>query len=377
MRLLIIITFFLLTFFKVKGQNIDVPFSVVEIPPIFKGCQGNKEQLKKCTKTKLMKHFGKNFDIVGLAEELGLSSGRKRMYIKFVIDKSGNIVNIETKSTFSIQEIESEVKRVLKLLPKLSPGKQGNTPVRVSYLFPLVFVVDSVVSNEMKKKNTLEKENAYNLYVKNQKKDIANKIARKIYYKATGKYGTPSVSISNISINNDELKMNVKISWEETSNLTIMKLIRTIAGGKTKCWVKGNVKVDLNSNNEIKFRETESNDAYSQRVNWTKNGDVIIGTMAAIGYASWEGAKWAGRNGYLGDGTLSDNDDKPCYEIINKSSPNIINGMIKYTVKCRNGKTEIITYYPNKGEYSTTLLSAAFHKNLTFEDAIKDYCKCN
>jgi len=68
--------------------------------------------------------------------------------------------------------------------------------------------------------------------------------------------------------------------------------------------------------------------------------------------------------------------EKPCYVIIDKST-NFISRTISYEVKCRDGDTEIINYYPNKGEYSNTLLSPLFTKHTSFSEAIKDYCGCN
>lgn len=68
--------------------------------------------------------------------------------------------------------------------------------------------------------------------------------------------------------------------------------------------------------------------------------------------------------------------EKPCYAIIDKST-NFLSGTITYKVKCRDGDTEFISYYPNKGTYSNTLLSPLFTRHISFSDAIKDYCGCN
>ena len=67
----------------------DVSFMIIEDVPVFPGCKGNKEELKKCFSKKVQKHFSRKFD-ADLPNELGLSAGRKRVFIGFKIDKNGN-----------------------------------------------------------------------------------------------------------------------------------------------------------------------------------------------------------------------------------------------------------------------------------------------
>ena len=117
----------------------DVSFMIIEDVPVFPGCKGNKQQLKKCFSQKVQRHFNRKFD-AELPNELGLSPGRKRVFIAFKIDKTGNIVNIQARAPHP--KIKSEVVSVMKKLPRMKPGKQRGKPVGVKYSIPFTLVVE-------------------------------------------------------------------------------------------------------------------------------------------------------------------------------------------------------------------------------------------
>ncbi len=112
----------------------DVPFTIIEDVPVFPGCKGNKKQLKNCFNKKMQKHFQKKFDS-DLPNELGLSSGKKRIIMLFKIDRSGNVVDIRAKAPHP--RLQKEAVRIVKLLPKMTPGKQRGKPVGVKYTLPV------------------------------------------------------------------------------------------------------------------------------------------------------------------------------------------------------------------------------------------------
>ena len=60
----------------------EVPFAVIEEAPIYPGCKGSKAQRKKCLQEKIKEHVFKKYNI-GLAEELGLEPGKKKVYVLF------------------------------------------------------------------------------------------------------------------------------------------------------------------------------------------------------------------------------------------------------------------------------------------------------
>ena len=117
----------------------DVSFMIIEDVPVFPGCKGNKDQLKKCFSKKVQKHFSRKFD-ADLPNELGLSAGRKRVFIGFKIDKTGNIVNVNARAPHP--KIKSEVIKVMKQLPRMKPGKQRGKPVGVKYSIPFTLIVE-------------------------------------------------------------------------------------------------------------------------------------------------------------------------------------------------------------------------------------------
>tara|TARA_R110002126_G_scaffold291568_1_gene453660 strand:- start:1517 stop:2236 length:720 start_codon:yes stop_codon:yes gene_type:complete len=117
----------------------DVSFMIIEDVPVFPGCKGNKTELKKCFSEKVQKHFSRKFD-ADLPNELGLSPGRKRVFIAFKIDKNGNIVNIQARAPHP--KIKSEVVSVMNKLPKMKPGRQRGKPVGVKYSIPFTLIVE-------------------------------------------------------------------------------------------------------------------------------------------------------------------------------------------------------------------------------------------
>ena len=117
----------------------DVSFMIIEDVPVFPGCKGNKEELKKCFSKKVQKHFSRKFD-ADLPNELGLSAGRKRVFIGFKIDKNGNIVNVQARAPHP--KIKSEVVKVMKQLPKMKQGRQRGKPVGVKYSIPFTLIVE-------------------------------------------------------------------------------------------------------------------------------------------------------------------------------------------------------------------------------------------
>ena len=116
----------------------DIPFFVIEEVPKFPGCQGNNEQLKQCMQEKIQAFVSQNFN-AEIAQDLGLEPGTKRIFVTFVIDKNGNIANIESRAPHKSLQMEAE--RVVKSLPKMEPGRQRGKPVRVKYSLPIVFQV--------------------------------------------------------------------------------------------------------------------------------------------------------------------------------------------------------------------------------------------
>ncbi|MEI6864522.1 energy transducer TonB [Flavicella sp.] len=125
-----------------EGEEIieDVPFAIIEDVPVFPGCEkGTKAEKKACFSKKISRHINRKFNS-GLAADLGLSAGRKRIIVMFKIDKNGDVVDIQARAPHP--RLVKETERVVKTLPKMIPGKQRGRPVGVSYSLPIVFIVE-------------------------------------------------------------------------------------------------------------------------------------------------------------------------------------------------------------------------------------------
>ncbi len=118
----------------------DVPFFVIEKVPTFPGCTGNRDALRACMQSKIQEHVAKNFN-ANLAQDLGLTPGKKRIFVMFVINKNGDISNVQSRAPH--KSLQKEAERVIKSLPKMKPGEQRGRPVGVKYSLPIVFEVMS------------------------------------------------------------------------------------------------------------------------------------------------------------------------------------------------------------------------------------------
>ncbi len=68
-------------------------------------------------------------------------TGVNRIFVSFEIDKNELITNLRSRSPHP--DLGNEAERVIKLLPKMLPGKQDGKPVNVLYALPITFrVVD-------------------------------------------------------------------------------------------------------------------------------------------------------------------------------------------------------------------------------------------
>ncbi|WP_196885551.1 energy transducer TonB [Aureivirga sp. CE67] len=117
----------------------DVPFAIIEEVPVFPGCKGNKAELKKCLQTKIQKHVAKKFN-ADLANELGLPPGKKKIIVQFKIDNKGNITEVRSRAPH--KRLQQEAERVIRSLPKMTPGKQRGRAVGVKYGLPISFNVE-------------------------------------------------------------------------------------------------------------------------------------------------------------------------------------------------------------------------------------------
>jgi protein TonB len=117
----------------------DVPFAIIEDVPVYPGCKGTKKEKKACLNRSLQKHVVRKFN-ADLAGDLGLEPGKKKIYIQFKITKTGGIEIVAARAPHP--RLEQEARRVVSLIPKMTPGKQRGRPVNVTYMLPISFNVE-------------------------------------------------------------------------------------------------------------------------------------------------------------------------------------------------------------------------------------------
>ncbi len=115
----------------------DVSIVLVDEAPVFPGCKGNNEELKKCFSKKVMEFVNHNFDSE-LGQTMGLE-GIQKINVTFKVDTNGNIVSVFAKGTH--KSLENEAVRVINKLPKMTPGKMNGKKIRVNYALPIKFEV--------------------------------------------------------------------------------------------------------------------------------------------------------------------------------------------------------------------------------------------
>ena len=97
-------------------------FEVVEQDPEFPGGLQS-----------MMKFIKQNYKKPRKANELGISG---RIFVQFVVDKSGTIKNVSIAKGIG-HGCDEEAVRVLKMMPKWVPGKQNGRAVSVKYMVPI------------------------------------------------------------------------------------------------------------------------------------------------------------------------------------------------------------------------------------------------
>ena len=114
----------------------EIPFILIENAPIFPGCENEKTEKDKraCFQSQMLKHIRKNFRYPEIAQEMGLQG---RVSVIFTVEKDGSIGNVRLKGPH--ESLEEEAARIISKLPKLQPGKQRGTPVKVPYSIPITF----------------------------------------------------------------------------------------------------------------------------------------------------------------------------------------------------------------------------------------------
>ena len=76
-----------------------------------------------------------NIKYPAIAQEQGIQG---RVFVRFVVNKDGSIVDVEVTRSPD-PSLSKEAERVIKLMPKWKPARQGNKPVRSRFNLPVMF----------------------------------------------------------------------------------------------------------------------------------------------------------------------------------------------------------------------------------------------
>ena len=83
----------------------------------------------------LLSYLARNVKYPLIAQENGVEG---KVYVSFVIDEKGEIYDVTLLRGVDLS-LDNEALRVVKGMPKWSPGKQGGKPVKVRYNVPIYF----------------------------------------------------------------------------------------------------------------------------------------------------------------------------------------------------------------------------------------------
>ena len=102
----------------------DMVFDVVEVMPQFPGGQ-----------IAMLKYIMENMKYPEQAMKEGIQG---RVAVSFIVEKDGSISNV--RPVLSVHPLlDKEAVRVVKSMPKWTPGKQNGKPVRVRFNVPIMF----------------------------------------------------------------------------------------------------------------------------------------------------------------------------------------------------------------------------------------------
>ncbi len=113
---------------EMEEEEIDEEeiFQIVETRPSFPG--GEKAR---------QKFLANNIEYPTMARESGIQG---KVFLTFVVEKDGSITDVKVLRGIG-GGCNEEAMRVVKMMPKWSPGKQRGKPVRVQFNLPVKFIL--------------------------------------------------------------------------------------------------------------------------------------------------------------------------------------------------------------------------------------------
>lgn len=122
LMMLVLLFSFMTSTAQTKKNN--MVFDVVEVMPQYPGGQ-----------IAMLKYFMENMKYPEQAMKKGIQG---RVAVRFIVEKDGSISNVSPIHPVH-PLLDKEAIRVVKSMPKWSPGKQHGKPVRVQLIVPVMF----------------------------------------------------------------------------------------------------------------------------------------------------------------------------------------------------------------------------------------------
>jgi len=115
-------------------------FSAVDQIPLFDYCKGSKKKDQlDCFNTEMIKHIQKHFRY---PDEAIINKTQGDVWVRFIIDKNGNVTNIKALGPKGGKILDQEAIRVVSKLPKFIPGDIKGEQTSVKYGFPISFSLE-------------------------------------------------------------------------------------------------------------------------------------------------------------------------------------------------------------------------------------------
>ena len=122
--LMMLVLLFSFTTSTAQTKKNNMVYDVVEVMPQFPGGQ-----------TAMLKYIMENIKYPKQIMEEGIQG---RVTVSFIVEKDGRVSNVRLLR--SVQpSLDKEAIRVVKSMPKWTPGKQNGKPVRVRFNLPVMF----------------------------------------------------------------------------------------------------------------------------------------------------------------------------------------------------------------------------------------------
>ncbi|NNK11738.1 MAG: hypothetical protein HKP08_10370, partial [Flavobacteriaceae bacterium] len=113
----------------------DSVSATLEQVPVFPGCENlSNSEARSCFNKKMQEHIRDNFRYPRMAQ---LKNIQGTVYANFMINIDGSVSDIDLIAPHQL--LADETIRIIKLLPQITPGRQGGRNVRVPFSFPLSF----------------------------------------------------------------------------------------------------------------------------------------------------------------------------------------------------------------------------------------------